>query len=321
MPHSLSRQSRRAPGRPPANVRAEQHSILPVAGVFQDWRAILSENDLNHETTERLATWSDYLERGGPPPDPLPLDASEEHILQALRSFMRNTWREARLQNDGRIHDLRQTVADLVEITTAQARTISNVRDEVHQLLHGVEDAYPDSESVSASVSAVRRQLRDLDSEAKKARAALNERLQELRTSLLPQGSAMPEIVETDSEREIYFRTLCAAANLFGENVAVVHFDFAQDTMACRQSATILRGIFRRKTDVVCRVSDELSVIVIDTPAKQVMRLAANSLSQIAESGFAVSAVYTATGVETAGRFGEALAEAGEFQAGDITQS
>ncbi len=321
MPSSRPVHERRAAGRPPARARDDQSNTIPASAVFHDWRASLSEQDLNHETIEKLASWAEYLESGGPPPDPLPLDASQDHVVQALQSFLRNTWREARLQTDGRIHDLRQTVADLVGITTEQAGMISSVRDDVHRLLHGIEDAYPDSEPVSEATSAVRKQLRDLETEAKKARAALNERLQELRTSLLARGTGMPDVVETDSEREIYFRMLCGAAHLFGENVSIVHFDFDGDIKACRNATSTVRSIFRRQTDVLCRVGDELSVIVIDTPGKQVTRLASESLTQLVDADISLDGVLVAAGVESAKRFSEAIEESAQLRAGDITRS
>ena len=276
--------------------------VVSPADLIADWLATLQRHELGHEARQLAEQWSAWFRDGGPPPEPLPLEPTPIQVEQAFRSFMRNAYRTARLEADGRMHDLRNTVSDLVDALTSQSHLIANTRKEVHALLHRIEDAIPDSPEVTDVASAIRKRLRELDNEAQNVRAGLNERLQGMRSDMLSRLGTPGELVDNEARREMYFRTLCSAAGLFGERVNVISISVDRPAGHADRLASHMRAVFRRDTDIVCRIGAEVSVIVIDTPDKHVVRLteaAAAQLDDDLRKGCTVAMAFGAQSVQS----------------------
>jgi hypothetical protein len=180
----------------------------------------------------------------------------------------------------------------------------------VHNLLHQIEDALPESAEVSDTCKAVRHRLRELDNEAQRARSTLNERLQEMRSSMLARLGNVGEVVESEARRTLFFRTLCSAAGLFGEKVTIVAFEVAGKPRDAECVAATARSVFQRDSDIVSRIATEVSTISIDTPDKHVLRLVAAVGEQLPRELRASCIVSIAFGTQNAQTVAEALSDA-----------
>ena len=300
--------------RPPITGRryANDPPNASAAGLVLDWIEFLRVGELDIDTSERLYEWREYLTVGGPPPPPLSLNPSDKQVDQALRSFIRNVQRSSRTRVDARLHDLRMTVSELIAMLTSQSGAIAATRSEVHELLHGVEEVAGGSETAAEAIRSVRSALRQLDEDAQHNRSRLNERLQDLRTAVLEQVMLAGRVTETAEEREILFRALASAARLFGEAVTIVQVDGGESRHDVAKSTDAVREAFRRDLDVVCVTGTLITVVLIDTPTRDALRLIRTAAAHAGLAhGTTIRLVQSA---ESYGNVAEALESASEFE-------
>ncbi len=255
-----------------------------AADLLADWLASPGAQDLDRETRDRGHEWVSYLRDDGPAPKP---DANTNvrgrtHDEQALSSFLRNAYRTLHADRAGRLNELQHTVRDLVALLTNQHGEIQSVREAVHGSLHPIEDALPENEVVKSTAASVRRHLRQLDTAVQQTRSELNERLQSFRTRLLSgvqEALGSDGVVHSEASLAVCYQSLCTAAHLFGENVALATIE-VPDAADMRAAAASTRAIFRRTNDVVAVQRGYLVILAIDTPEKHLRRML-TELSQL----------------------------------------